>query len=295
MNCGLSATRQTGPKRGSVLVPPGSCTYIATPQMIAKLRQMLGRTSRTNAPAIPEGERVYAVGDIHGRADLFEDIVGLIEADDAARGPANTTVVLLGDLVDRGPASAGVVSQAREWAKSRPVEFIQGNHEEMLLAARHNQEALRGFLRFGGYETILSYGIDPEELAVADLDEAQSLLNAAIPQEDIDFIESFGKMVRIGDYVFVHAGVRPEVPLEHQQAWDCRWIREPFLSHRGDFGGFVVHGHTITEEPDIRGNRAGIDTGAFLHGTLTAIGLEGTDRWFLQAREADEGTLSSGD
>ncbi|MFC0204267.1 metallophosphoesterase [Novosphingobium soli] len=225
------------------------------------------------------------MGDIHGRLDLFEQLLQTIDADDARRPRAQTTIILLGDLVDRGLESAAVVARARRLERERNVELIQGNHEEMMLVGREDPEALRGFLRFGGMETLLSYGIDKAVLLSGDIEDVQRRMNAAIPEEDFAFLGRFKKMVRIGDYAFVHAGVRPDMPLEHQMGRDCRWIREPFLSHRGDFGAFVIHGHTITPEPDVCENRIGIDTGAFIHGTLTAIGLEGTDRWFLQAHE----------
>ncbi|MEE4451230.1 metallophosphoesterase [Novosphingobium resinovorum] len=254
--------------------------------MLSTIRKILGRAEPRRAPSIPFGERVYAVGDIHGRADLFENLIRAIEQDDAARGRARTTVVLLGDLIDRGDDSAAVVARARQWGREREVEFIQGNHEEMLLVAREDAEAMRGFLKFGGVETILSYGVDSETVLSAEIEDLQHAMNAAIPQEDFDFLDGFKKMVQIGDYLFVHAGVRPDTPLAHQLGRDCRWIREPFLSHRGDFGAFVVHGHTITPEPEICTNRIGIDTGAYLHGTLTAIGLEGTERWFLTASDS---------
>lgn len=253
--------------------------------MLSKILKLLGRGKASRAPSIPSDERVYAVGDIHGRADLFEDLIALIEQDDAARGKALTTVVLLGDLIDRGPDSARVVDRARRWGQERHVEFIQGNHEEMLLVSREDTDALRSFLKFGGLETIESYGVSSQVAQESEIEDLQRLMNAAIPQEDVDFLDGFKKMVRIGDYAFVHAGVRPDTPLEHQLGRDCRWIREPFLSHRGDFGAFVVHGHTITPEPDVCENRIGIDTGAFVHGTLTAIGLQGTERWFLQAND----------
>ncbi|MGF7154677.1 metallophosphoesterase [Novosphingobium gossypii] len=256
--------------------------------MLSTIRKILGRAEPRRAPSIPPGERVYAVGDIHGRADLFEALIRTIENDDARRGLARTTVVLLGDLIDRGDDSAAVVARARQWGHERQVEFIQGNHEEMLLVAREDVDSLKGFLKFGGLETIASYGIDPDTARDLPMEDLQRRMVEAIPQEDFDFLDGFKKMVRIGDYAFVHAGVRPQTPLEHQLGRDCRWIREPFLSHRGDFGAFVVHGHTITEEPDVCDNRIGIDTGAFLHGTLTAIGLEGTERWFLTASDAEK-------
>jgi len=254
--------------------------------MFSAIRNLLGRRDARRAPSVPSGERVYAVGDVHGRADLFEELIEVIERDDAGRGQAHTTVVLLGDLIDRGHDSAAVVALARAWGQRREVEFIKGNHEEMLLVSREDTDAMRGFLKFGGLETILSYGIDPQVAASAEMEDLQRLMNEAIPQEDYDFLDGFKKLVRIGDYLFVHAGVRPDTPLEHQLGRDCRWIREPFLSHRGDFGAFVVHGHTITPEPDVCTNRIGIDTGAFVHGTLTAIGLQGEDRWFLKAQDS---------
>lgn len=254
--------------------------------MLATIRNLLGRSTTANPPAIPAGQRVYAVGDIHGRLDLFDSLIELIEADDAGLTEARTTVILLGDLIDRGHDSAGVVARAREWASRRQVEFLMGNHEEMLLVSRKDAEALGGFLKYGGIETIQSYGVPLDTILNASPSELQRIMQSAIPQQDVAFLEAFKPMIEIGDYLFVHAGIRPEIALERQSAQDCRWIREPFLSHKGDFGAFVIHGHTITIEPDICSNRIGIDTGAYMHGTLTAIGLQGTERWFLQAPEA---------
>lgn len=256
--------------------------------MLVTLRNLLARPASTKAPSVPDGERVYAIGDIHGRLDLFEALVDLIETDDASRPAADTTIVLLGDLIDRGPESAGVVALAREWASRRHVAFLLGNHEEMLLVSRQDADAIESFLKFGGLETIQSYGVPPSFIGAADPGELQRLMNAVIPLEDFQFIESFQPKIKIGDYLFVHAGVRPGIPLDLQSAQDCRWIREPFLSNGSDFGAVVIHGHTIAVDPVVRANRIGIDTGAYLHGTLTAIGLEGTERWFLQATDADE-------
>lgn len=261
--------------------------------MLNKIRDMFAPSRAAMKPVLPSGERVYAVGDIHGRADLFDQLIRLIQEDDGARRSAHTTIILLGDLVDRGPDSAGVIRRARALAQRRDVEILMGNHEEMFLDARTNTDVLRGFLKFGGLETILSYGVPAEAAHGADLQGLQALMNAAVPEDDFEFLESFKKLVRKGDYIFVHAGVRPGTPLEMQISKDCRWIREPFLSHKGDYGGFVIHGHTITEEPEIRANRIGIDTGAFVHGTLTAIGLEGSEQWFLHARDHEAATEAS--
>lgn len=255
--------------------------------MFSRLRQLLGAAPPASTAAIPAGQRVYAVGDVHGCADLFEALIGAIEADDAARGPAQTTVILLGDLIDRGPDSAGVLRLARDWQQRRPVRILMGNHEEMFLAALRKPGVMRPFLRFGGRETLLSYPIDPAAYARAEIEEVIELAQAAIPRADLDFVASFEDQVTIGDYHFVHAGVRPGVALEAQKIGDLRWIREPFLDHTEDFGAVVVHGHTITAKPDFRTNRIGIDTGAYNSGRLTALGLEGTTRWLLTAEASD--------
>lgn len=263
--------------------------------MLNSLRNLFRAQPERPVPAsaaVPAGERVYAIGDIHGRLDLFRDLVQAIEADDAARGPANTTFILLGDLIDRGPDSAGVVAAARDWSRRRRVRIIGGNHEEMLLLALEKEEWLRSFLRHGGRETVLSYPVTQEDYAAADWGELRALMAEAIPPDDLAFIRSFEQTILIGDYLFVHAGIMPDVPLDGQRPGDFRWIREPFLSHGGDHGFVVVHGHTITEDIVLRDNRIGIDTGAFFSGRLTALGLDGTARWLLETRDQD-GTITS--
>ena len=243
------------------------------------------RRDKADAPSVPEGQRVYAVGDVHGRLDLFAPLIAAIEADDARRGPAQTTIVLLGDLIDRGPDSAAVVAAARDLAARRTVRLIGGNHEEMLLRALAEAEVLRPFLRHGGRETLLSYPLDPLLLATAeDYEEIRLAMVEAIPAEDIAFLAAAEAMVPIGDYLFVHAGIQPGVALADQSGRDLRWIREPFLTHGGDLGCVVVHGHTISSEPEFRRNRIGIDTGAFYSGRLTALALEGTSRWLIETR-----------
>lgn len=264
--------------------------------MKSLLHKLFGQRPRhvlsTSVAATPPGTRIYAVGDIHGRLDLFEEMIRAIEADDASRAEARTSIVLLGDLIDRGPDSAGVVALARDWAQKRSIKLIMGNHEEMFLDSFTKQGILRNFMRYGGHVTMLSYGMSPRDLSESSTEELQDLMAKAVPQEHRDFLAGFEKMVRFGDYVFVHAGVRPDTALERQTAKDCRWIREPFLSHEGDLGGTIVHGHTVTDAPELLENRIGIDTGAFMSGKLTAIGLQGTQRWLIQACE-NEGDVSS--
>lgn len=261
--------------------------------MFQTLKQMFARVPDSPAPAIPRGQRAYAVGDIHGRCDLFEALVEAIDADDAAAGPAETTVVLLGDLVDRGADSAGVIALARQWQARRHVRILGGNHEEMFLRSLEELEMFRHFLRHGGRDTALSYGIDRAAFLAADLEQAQQLMRDHVPAEDIAFLEGFEDMVTIGDYLFVHAGIDPRVPLDAQRRQDLRWIREPFLSHQESHGPVVVHGHTISDAPEDCGNRIGIDTGAFMSGRLTALVLEGTARRYIEAFEAEDGTVAT--
>lgn len=255
--------------------------------MFSNLRNLFRSVPDRPRPAIPAGERVYAIGDIHGRLDLFRALAGAIDADDAARGAATTTVILLGDLVDRGPDSAGVIAFARDWAVKRPIRFIAGNHEQMFLESFDDNEVLRHFLRYGGRETVLSYPIDPAAYTRADLPETRKLMNDAVPPADRDFLAGFEDMIAIGDYLFVHAGIRPGVELGEQAISDLRWIRHEFTDHADAFGPVVVHGHTIYDAPDLKPNRIGIDTGAFKSGRLTAIGLEGEGRWLLETVEQD--------
>lgn len=269
--------------------------------MLKFIRSLFSASPEPDLPALPAGQRVYAVGDIHGRLDLFEALITAIEEDDDAAGAADTTVILLGDLVDRGPDSAGVLRAARTWQERGPgqqgagrkVRILSGNHEEMFLASFDNTEVMRHFLRHGGKQTIASFGVDRRAIAAANLEELQRLMRRQVPQQERDFMASFEDMIRIGGYVFVHAGIDPAVSLDDQRVSDLRWIREPFLSHAEPHGLVVVHGHTISNAPEDRGNRIGIDTGAYSSGRLTVLVLEGTRRRYIEAVEVD-GTITAG-
>lgn len=259
---------------------------------MASIFNRLFRSGGARKPAsLPSGQRVYAIGDVHGRLDLLAELGEAIERDDAARPAAHTTVIMLGDLVDRGPDSAGVIDFARKWAMLREVRFLSGNHEEMFLNAFVEQGKFRGFLRFGGIQTLASYGLDAEEMIDMDFAEIAHRMKRAVSSEDRQFMRSFETSIIIGDYLFVHAGVNPAAPLDQQNPHDCRWIREPFLGHKGDLGCMVVHGHTVTELVELRDHRIGIDTGAFESGVLTALRLEGTGRRLIQT-EMRGGTIS---
>ncbi|MCY7271595.1 MAG: metallophosphoesterase [Sphingomonas bacterium] len=237
-------------------------------------------------PAIPDGHRIYAVGDVHGQDHLLADLLVQIEADISARPGGEMTIVFLGDLIDRGPKSAEVVERLRTY---RPIgirtEFLAGNHEEVLLRILEGEGSLvADWLRFGGAHCARSYGLSASRLAKMSLADAVETLRSTIPAEHQAFLASFGDTLRAGDYLFVHAGIRPGVALAEQAQIDLRWIREPFLDHPVRHDVMVVHGHTITEQVDERAGRIGIDTGAYKHGVLTALVLEGTQRRIIQAR-----------
>jgi serine/threonine protein phosphatase 1 len=237
----------------------------------------------SGAPRGKPGARAYAVGDIHGRLDLLEELIGRIEADAATRAARKTWAIFLGDLIDRGRDSAGVIERLRTWrpAGIHPV-FLAGNHEEVFLdILSGNPEFLANWLKFGGAECAASYGVDPDRLRRIDEQEAVALLRSKVPRAHRDFLAGFADTFRFGDYLFVHAGIRPGVAVEEQARADLRWIRHPFLADAQDHGCVVVHGHTISKGVDERANRIGIDTGAYRTGILTALAVEGEARWYI--------------
>ncbi len=259
--------------------------------MLQKLRDIFRPKSAPKLPSVPVGTRYYVVGDIHGRLDLYEAMIAAIEDDDRGSGPADTRIVLLGDLVDRGPDSAGVIARTRRWQQHAKVRVLAGNHEEMFLAAFEKPEALRHFLKHGGRETVLSYGLSKKQFATLELDELFAMLPRLVPESERDYIAAFETMIRAGDYVFVHAGIDPARPLDEQKRSDLLWIRERFLNHQGPLEKVVVHGHTIFERVMDCGNRIGIDTGAFRSGVLTALVLEGDQRRIIQACSVSGGPV----
>lgn len=236
-----------------------------------------------SAPRGPRGRRAYVVGDVHGRLDLVDQLLGRIEADLRRSPRARATLVFLGDLIDRGPQSAQVIERLRTYRHDRMRSlFLLGNHEEVLLRILDGDAGLiANWRRFGGTECLKSYGV--EEAQLAGLDEAGTLaaVRKAIPPAHVAFLRSFADTCRFGDYLFVHAGVRPGIELERQKQSDLRWIREPFLGDERDHGFVVVHGHTISNGVEERGNRIGIDTGAYRTGVLTALVIDGRHRRLL--------------
>ena len=256
--------------------------------MLQRLRDFFRPPAPPRLPAAPAGTRYYVIGDIHGRLDLYDAMIAAIEDEIAADQSIEARVVVLGDLVDRGPDSAGVISRTQDWQAQRDVRVLAGNHEEMFLAAFEKPEALRHFLKHGGRETILSYGpshgLSKSRFAAMSLEDLFDELPTLVPQSVRDYVAAFDAMIIAGDYVFVHAGIDPDRPLADQKRGDLLWIRDRFLSHEGPLEKVVVHGHTIFDRVMDCGNRIGIDTGAFRSGVLTALVLEGDQRRVLQAR-----------
>ena len=232
---------------------------------------------------IPEGRRVYAIGDVHGRCDLLKELMAKIIEDDGQRGDAESEIIFLGDLVDRGPDSAGVLDLAMQVKQELgDVRFLMGNHEEVYLAATKGEEkAVRFFNRIGGRETILSYDITMKEYMELDIAGLAQRIPELFPQEHIDFVASFEDQIIVGDYAFVHAGIRPGVALSEQKPKDLRWIREDFLSASEAHEKIIVYGHTINDDIVEARSRIGIDTGAYYSNKLTALALQGSERWYL--------------
>lgn len=236
-------------------------------------------------PALPEGVRVYAVGDVHGCAGLLLRLHELIRADAAQWPGARNVIVYLGDYIDRGEESRGVIEVLLQAPLPgfEPV-YLRGNHEASLLQFLDDISVGPSWMSYGGAATLLSYGVRPPEPMSApdELQRAQRQLAERLPEDHRRFMASTRLAHVEGDYYFAHAGVRPGVPLDQQSALDLLWIRDDFLRSTMDFGKIVVHGHTITDQPDVQRNRIGIDTGAFASGRLTCLVLDGPRSSFLQ-------------
>ncbi len=253
--------------------------------MLKALLRRKPRLAPIDTATLPEGRRVYAIGDVHGRRDLLDQLLDQIVEDDRTRSAADTHIVFLGDLMDRGPDSSGVIERAMEMAQTLGdnVHFLMGNHEEVYLGAATGDEKLvRFFCKIGGRETILSYDISPQDYNVLSMEELAERMPVLIPRHHVEFVSGFKDRIVMGDYAFVHAGVRPGVPINEQRPKDLRWIREDFIMEEAPHDKLIVHGHTITDDVEECSNRIGIDTGAYMSGMLTALGLEGNSRWYLK-------------
>jgi serine/threonine protein phosphatase 1 len=233
-------------------------------------------------PQLPDGIRIYAIGDIHGRSDLLKEIFTAIDAD-TARSPTSRPIeVFLGDYIDRGPQSAQTLDLLIDRSHRRETVFLKGNHEVFLLEALRDPKKLEDWRQFGGLQTLMSYDIQPP--LNPDTAEQADLINALIkvmPASHLQFLQDLKPSFLCGDFFFVHAGVRPGIPLNEQQENDLLWIRNEFLNSRENFGKFIVHGHTPVPEPDIRPNRINIDTGAYATGKLTLLSIQGSSMLVL--------------
>lgn len=238
-------------------------------------------------PSVPAGERIYAIGDIHGQSAMLDELLWRIGTDFADAAEERRHLVFLGDYVDRGPNAAGVLDRLIDLSRSdTPCLFLKGNHEDQMLRAIRDADPYWGtnWLSNGGTETMKSYGVDIADVLArgADIDEILPLCRSAVPDSHLDFLAGAEFSARIGDYLFVHAGIRPGVSLADQEPEDLMWIRRPFLDHDGAHPLFIIHGHSPVETPDIRANRIGIDTGAGFGRQLTALALWGTERRFIK-------------
>lgn len=222
-------------------------------------------------PAIDAKTALYAVGDIHGRADLLREVHGRIDRDWVARPTARRLEIYLGDYVDRGPESAAVIAMLRLRSTKSKIMPLRGNHEAVLLRFLDGKISDREWLEWGGAATALSYGVNPSREAIL-----SAAMSRAIPLADAEFLRLLRPSFRYGPYFFAHAGVMPDRSLEEQVEDDLLWIRKPFLDHAGSFGAIVVHGHTPNAEPQFRPNRINLDTGAYATHRLTCVRLDST-------------------
>jgi serine/threonine protein phosphatase 1 len=227
-------------------------------------------------PSLPEGLRIYAVGDLHGRLDLLDEMLGWIRADIAQRPIARPIYVFMGDYIDRGLASRKVIDRLIEHRKESECVFLKGNHELVAIKCLSDRSLFDAWMRLGGMETLASYGISALGLTNGrKIVELQAAFHRALPPAHFGFFRHLQLSFVCGDFFFVHAGVRPDVELTRQKENDLLWIRDEFLTSDFDFGKIVVHGHTPTTEIEVGVNRINIDTGAFATGRLTCLVMEG--------------------
>lgn len=232
-----------------------------------------------------EPRRLYVIGDIHGRSDLLDLMIGKISRDLEASPVEECLTVTIGDYIDRGADSRGVIDRLA--SNPFPTDFValKGNHEALFETFMRDPSVFAHWRHLGGLETLQSYGVAAGPLLVGkSLDEAARSLQAAMPQAHVDFLASLKTSLIVGKYFLCHAGVRPGVSLERQSEEDLLWIRDQFLNSKADFGKIVVHGHTPIEMPEVLPNRINVDTGAFMTGRLTCAVLEMGQVRFLSTK-----------
>jgi serine/threonine protein phosphatase 1 len=231
---------------------------------------------------VPDGIRIYAIGDLHGRADLIKGLFAHIDADLAAHSVYRPIHVLLGDYIDRGPASREVLDQLVERSCVHKMVCLKGNHEVYLTEFLENPSVLSDWGRNGGLETLRSYGLSPTiNPDPAEQEELAAAFRDALPSSHRHFLSGLKSTFVCGDFFFAHAGIRPGIPLARQREEDLLWIRDDFLLYEQGFTKIVVHGHTPVLKPDVRPNRINIDTGAYATGRLTCLVLTGNEMQFI--------------
>ncbi|NOT42763.1 MAG: serine/threonine protein phosphatase [Alphaproteobacteria bacterium] len=247
------------------------------------LRSIFGWT-KPEAPsasraAVPPDHLVVAVGDLHGRLDLLELLWGKIDAASRLSAARQRTLIFIGDYVDRGLQSAQLVERLLDGFPGFETVYLKGNHDETLLQFLSDPAIGEAWRNFGGLETLSSYGV--AHAAGKSWAQTRGEFASLLPKTHEAFFKNLRLYHVVGDYIFVHAGLKPRVPLDEQRESDLLWIREEFLDSAVNFGRVVVHGHTPADAPEVRNNRIGIDTGAYMTGNLTAVVLEGRTRQFL--------------
>jgi serine/threonine protein phosphatase 1 len=232
-------------------------------------------TGKLLRPRLPDGIRIYAFSDIHGCADLLEKMFGVIDNDLFNAGSMRAIHVFLGDYIDRGPESRRTIDLLIERSQKYETIFLKGNHEAILLEVLRGPSQLQAWKQYGGLQTLTSYGLkptlNPDHAEQTEL--IEELVFRIAPHRQ--FLENLRLHFICGDFFFVHAGVRPGIPLTQQKEDDLLWIRDEFLNSEERFPKYIVHGHTPVRAPDIRHNRINIDTGAYATGNLTLLTIQG--------------------
>lgn len=243
--------------------------------MLSSLPGLQKLRVRGRRPSLPAGLRIYAVGDIHGRLDLLDELLAQTSTDLAFRPTVRPVYVFLGDYIDRGPSSRETIDRLIQHGETNESVFLKGNHELVAIKCLSDRGLFHQWLRLGGVETLISYGVPPEILAnTKQIAALQSAFHSALPQTHFRFFRDLQSSFACGDFFFAHAGAKPNVELSRQKESDLLWIREEFLSSNCDFGKIIVHGHTPANDIELGPNRINIDTGAFATGRLTCLVIE---------------------
>ena len=248
-------------------------------------KRLLGSNRNTSiTPFCPSGLRIYCIGDVHGREDLLQQVHDNI-LDDVSDYTGRKIVIYLGDYIDRGERSKQVI----ELLLSHPLSdfesiHLRGNHEQSLLDFLIEPDIGQAWFKYGGLQTLVSYGIRYNKIPTStkDMQELQTELKERLPDSHLEFLKKTLIFHSFGSYYFVHAGVNPRLSLEQQQPDDQLWIREDFIHHTKAYEKIIIHGHTITDEPDFQHNRIGLDTGAYQSGKLSCLVLENDSQRILQ-------------